>query len=177
MEMKFEVKKNMDWGKQHLPAIEKAIKYHCAAHIINIRTATEKEDCEEATDMVIEIKSGTIGIRIRRPEYYKYGDITIRYSLPSGEKTEWQKLKDGKLRWYFYGWSDGQGDLQDWCLLDMKKFPFLEENRLNIKTNIDGTSFACFSLSFLDSYDCLFIRKGKKITKQKQKILNDYIGL
>lgn len=153
------MERDMNWGREHLVAVQDAIKYHCAMHIIGVRLATEKEDLEEATDMIIEIKGGAVGVRIRRPEYYKYGDITIRYSRPSRARTEWHKLKDDSLHWYFYGWSDGHENLQDWCLLDMHKFPFLEENKLKIEVNNDGTTFACFSLAMLKACGCLIVQK------------------
>lgn len=155
------------WADKHIPAITDIMR-NIFDFDIDVRDMSgEFEDLNEATDMIIYIgnDSGTVGLRIRHKEALKYRDITFRYSHPSGAKTEWEKLREDRLKWYFYGWSDENCGLEDWVFIDMKlamvylKDVMFEEGR--IRTNKDGTKFVKFTISELNRLDDKIIRASR----------------
>ena len=89
-----------------------------------IEEATEEEDTQHATDLVLVAKSGLrVGCRIRRSQYAdKYPwEFTIRNSKASGAKTEAEKIfDDGWGDWLFYGFAEEHGaELQRWMVIDL----------------------------------------------------------
>lgn len=78
------------------------------------RFSTEYEDCQLATDLVLETKVGAMGMRLRDvtgkddDQIPWWSDVTIRSRLPSRLPTELQKLTapNCDVRWYLYGWFD-----------------------------------------------------------------------
>jgi hypothetical protein len=68
-------------------------------------------DRQEGTDFAICILSPIrVACRLRRYEYYlKYpDDFTIRWSLPSGQPTEIDKIRRGFVNYLLYGFVDRQ---------------------------------------------------------------------
>ena len=65
-------------------------------------------DKEQGTDfLVFSIKPIKVGIRLRTYNYYLKPEyrrqFTIRYKLASGNKTEYQKIKEGLVDYILYG--------------------------------------------------------------------------
>ena len=91
-----------------------------------LREGDFREDARENTDLrVLFLESVRIGVRIRRyPFYEKYpDDFTIRYSVPSGAKTEIHKIMDGWGDLFFYCFSNEQENrLIKWTLADLNVF-------------------------------------------------------
>lgn len=85
-----------------------------------------EEDAKENTDLrVLTLKSVRIGCRVRKYHFYeKYPDeFTIRYSRPSGVKTEIDKIMEGWGDLFFYGFSNqDETSLIRWTLADLNVF-------------------------------------------------------
>lgn len=92
------------------------------------QNATEQEDQEENTDLRILDAAGVrIGVRIRRYKYWcnrRYRtQFTLRYSRPSGAKTEYQKILEKWGDLFFYGFAGKKAsELVGWGLLDLAIF-------------------------------------------------------
>jgi len=114
--------------------------------IIKIKIGTPVEDMKQVTDITIKVRTGNIAIRNRSDNvpWNKFHDITIRSILPSGHKTELDKIKEGRGKWYLYGWQY----FKDWIFFDLD---FIRErkllsNRQNIPNKEDGTWFISIPL-------------------------------
>lgn len=85
-----------------------------------------EEDAKENTDLrVLSLKSVRIGVRVRKHSFYeRYPDeFTIRYSRPSGVKTEIDKIMEGWGDLFFYGFSNrDETSLSRWTLADFDVF-------------------------------------------------------
>lgn len=103
------------------------------AGLTDIRLAPESLDHHEATDLLGDFdgKTWRFAIRTRNPAAYdadtvvRYmGEVTIRFSRPSGEPTEWTKLFDAH-KWpefFCYGWIDNENrKLREWLIIDVSK--------------------------------------------------------
>lgn len=118
--------KNFAFQKPYLPEVADILRQHIHKLIlqqrISFRVGTLEEDMKHATDMVLEITSldMTIAVRLRRSEKCKWRDFTIRSKVPSGYKTEIDKLREGFARWYFYGWVN-QSSIQQYAIIDLDK--------------------------------------------------------
>lgn len=66
------------------------------------------KDVENGTDfLLLKAEPFTIGARLRRYEYFKYKDeFTIRWELPTGNRTEIDKINDGLVDYILYGFVD-----------------------------------------------------------------------
>lgn len=82
---------------------------------------------------------------------------TVRSSLPTGNRTELDKLKEGYAKYYFYGWTTDEDEIQDWILVDLDKVR--QKNILDInwteRSNKDGTKFICIPARQLYIQKCL----------------------
>jgi hypothetical protein len=151
--MRSDVAFNWQWANTHMEEVLKILKAN-AMHFIDIRVSTPQEDMQLATDMVITITGGEIALRIRRPNV-RFRDLTIR-SLCRGYRTEIDKIKEGKARWYLYAWSNGSGGFEDWMLVDinqLRKSDLLTRKQTIL--NGDGTGFIAISKEELNLSDCL----------------------
>lgn len=114
-----------------------------AKHIMTIRLATAIEDTKQSTDMVMRIEAGvTVAVRVRRPNC-QHRDLTIRSRAYGGGNTEIHKLIEGWGDWYIYAWSNPQGLIDEWMLVNLHKVRqgnLLTKPRKAI-TNYDGTAF------------------------------------
>lgn len=88
----------------------------------------EVDDLEKGTDFAIYyIKPFSVGIRLRRYNQFIKNDykneFTIRWSRPSGIKTEIHKIREGLVDHIFYGFlsPDAESVIQ-YFLADLKKF-------------------------------------------------------
>jgi len=121
---------------------------------VNFEIANEQDDMENGFDMVFKIDSVQCAVRLRR-DNVNFRDLTVRYSVPSGAKTEYAKLKEGKGDLYFYGWTNDT-HISEFILVNIHK---LRETSLldNYKpiANTDGTKFIAIPLVDLKNADCI----------------------
>jgi len=74
---------------------------------MQFRESTDFEDCKLSFDLVFSL-GFTISIRIRKYDYIKYNDLTIRSKSRSNGYTEIDKIKDGLAQIYFYAYMNLQ---------------------------------------------------------------------
>lgn len=119
--------------------------------------ATLKEDTEQGFDAVLSFPDVKIPIRIRKHEYLKYMDLTIRSKSKYNNKTEIDKLKEGFGDYYFYAWTDetktskGNNNILTYMILDLSVFrnTVLENPSIKDKPNFDGTCFNTYTMKQL----------------------------
>jgi hypothetical protein len=119
-------------------------------------------DQKQAGDLVLlRGRNSTIAVRIRRfgflPKYAN--EFTIRFDVPSGFKTEYEKIANGFGDLFFYAHSDeAEVRLVRWMLIDLNAFrshlilsrdPKTGRTKFNCgsKSNPDGTQFRWFDAS------------------------------
>lgn len=143
------------WADKHIEQVAAILRAN-AMHIVKIEVAPETQDAEEATDLIIEVKGGSVAVRLRRVDTH-YRDLTIRSRRPSGVPTELYKLRAGFGDWYLYGWTNN-GNIEEWILVDLNLLRgagLLEGPRAEIP-NRDGSShFVAISLNELGLNGCL----------------------
>jgi hypothetical protein len=110
--------------------------------------ADDDRDMNEATDlMLFKARDLRIAARVRDAWFAgRYpGEFTIRYSRPSGAKTEWDKIvHDGFGDWLVYGVADAKrkGHLAEYMVLDLDVFRVSAVDMDNEPIrNRDGTTF------------------------------------
>jgi len=121
------------------------------------REATIKEDQELGFDAVLSFPDTKIPIRIRKEEYIKYSDFTVRSKSRSGGRTEIDKIRDGFGDFYFYAWSDESifkkenNKIISYMILDLNIFrsTIVDKPTKNNMANGDGTSFHIYSKQIL----------------------------
>jgi hypothetical protein len=109
-----------------------------------IDPSTDYEDSFLSFDMVYHGKV-MVSVRIRKNQYLRYKDFTIRSRSKNGMTCEIDKLRSGLGKIYFYGWmtEDEQG-LASWAVVDIDKMrPYLDHGRE--RTNPDGTKFMAYN--------------------------------
>ncbi len=147
---------NWAFSQKSMPEVIKILIDH-AKYFIDFMPASEEEDMKHATDYVIKFKGGKIAIRVRR-SHYKYRDLTIR-TYSNGHKTEIHKILEGFADYYFYGWIDGVGKIDEYLLVDLDKLRgsgLLKEWEKYSKRNRDGrTGFLPISPFALITCDVL----------------------
>jgi hypothetical protein len=74
---------------------------------MQFRESTDFEDCKLSFDLVFNL-GFTVSIRIRKYDYIKYNDLTIRSKSRSNGYTEIDKIKDGLAQIYFYAYMNLQ---------------------------------------------------------------------
>ena len=147
--MTYSYQASRSWSDQFLDQVRTLIgKYF-------LRPAREREDTEEATDLVmLESRQVRIGVRLRRSGYVERypWDFTIRSRVPSGAETELQKILRGAADLFFYGHVNRAGEIHRWFLLDLDVFrQALKENPRLLREaqsvpNTDGTAGVAFDL-------------------------------
>lgn len=151
--------KNFTFSEDNMQYIKNILKSN-AMYIIDIEVATPEDDMKHSTDLKIKVSSGDIAVRIRRPGYTVFHDLTIR-AYSNGYDTEIHKLRKGFADWYLYAWTDNNNKICDWWLIDiriMRNSGLLSESR-KIKMNKDGrTGFISYSLAELISCGALVSR-------------------
>lgn len=109
-------------------------------------TQDVKYDQQYATDFVIfkiPDKEISVGLRLRRYQYFlKYPlQFTIRWSLPSGVKTEIHKIREGLVNYILYGFVDEQEKkLLQYFIADLDVFRLHEPTPIGIFNNIPPDS-------------------------------------
>jgi hypothetical protein len=152
---------NKDFSKSHLEEYRALL----SKHIVSIREATLKEDCREATDLILESIEHAlkIGVRTFREKYNSknkpYRNFTLRALTRFRRKTELDKWKEGIYPdYYIVGW-DKDGVLIAHIIMDVHSF--IKNGGLDlicekgIIKNADGTGFVKMSVEDLYNLDCL----------------------
>lgn len=117
------------------------IKWH-------IEQSSEYEDCNLSYDMkyngVVELS-----VRIRKNEYLKYRDFTIRSKSKNGYECEIDKLMKGMGNIYFYGWMNkAETGFDDWIVVNINA---IREKLLDgtFRSNTDNTGFLFYPIEWL----------------------------
>ena len=85
-------------------------------------------DQQEATDFLIfTVNISKVAARLRTYKHYTTGDrkneFTIRYSRPSGNPTEIDKIREGKVGYIFYGFvNNDETKIIQWFIGDLEVF-------------------------------------------------------
>jgi len=86
----------------------------------------EEADLEQATDFAIYcVKPFKIAVRLRRFDYFHsfYNEFTIRWSRPSGAKTEIHKIREHLVNYLLYGFlSPDETEIIQYFIGDLEKF-------------------------------------------------------
>lgn len=142
------------WGDSKAPQVM-AILRPLIPHCVVLSVADVELDNKQATDFTIQLIGGSIAVRLRRPRY-TYRDLTIRAYRENGVKTELAKIKEGYAFRYFYGWTDENGAIAEWMLIDMDRLRATNLLDRQAIPNKDGTtSFIAISARELQQAGCL----------------------
>lgn len=131
---------DFEWQMKFYPYVQQVLVLN-SMNLIDIAIADEQKDMKQATDFIVNIKGGTVAVRIRRNVGNEYRDLTIRSRRPNGRETELQKLQSGFADYYLYLWTKDD-DVIDWWLVDINKIRssgLLDGQRQEI-WNKDGSS-------------------------------------
>jgi len=135
-----------------MPHINKIVaeNFHLLpTEIKNIHLSDPDEDTQESFDMIYESRV-EISVRIRKNQYLKYGDFTIRSKSKWGYETEIHKITKGKGSIYLYAWKDFlEQHLQSWILVDINQIRNDLTTNGTLRDNRDGTMFKAYSLAWL----------------------------
>jgi hypothetical protein len=127
----------------------------------NMELSSEEEDCTLSYDMIF-MGRVELSVRIRRNEYLRYKDFTIRSRSKNGFKCEIDKLIEGHGNLYFYGWMDkSEADLEYWIVVDINR---IRQKLLTDgieRSNGDGTKFHAYSLDFLRENFAIIAEKNQ----------------
>lgn len=122
-------------------------------NFVEFRKATEEEDCRFSYDMVFGMNF-TISIRIRKNNYLKYNDLTIRSKAKFGGKTEIDKIMEGLAQVYFYSYmNQAETDLVKIRIADVDAIRTLYKSGkfTGPRRNFDGTELIAFSFKNIAS--------------------------
>lgn len=162
--MSFETDKS--WTDERQDEVCAIVKKHLD-RIISVRVASPDEDTKQATDLVIEVVSGSIAARVRR--HTDFRDWTIRSHRRSGVTTELQKLRAGFARWYLYAWTVATGNIKDYVLIDLDRvraIGLLDEAWIEQSADCGNTHFISVSVTELRKEKCLVVDNCKTPCKQ-----------
>jgi len=111
-----------EWSDHFIPRIKSILGFYL------IGEPPAEEDQVRNTDLIVlKMDAVRIACRVRKPDSFRYKDeFTIRYSRPSGVKTELSKVIEGWGDYIFYGHGyideDDNYKLVAWGLGDLKVF-------------------------------------------------------
>jgi hypothetical protein len=136
-------------------------------YLATLSVAPREMDNKCATDFELKLMGGTVAVRLRRPDC-RYRDLTIRAERDSGAVTELAKIQAGHAFRYFYGWTDNEGRIKEWMLIDLDKARsagLLEKKRTLIANkhpdgSPDGTYFIAIKRRELEEAGCLIAQFG-----------------
>ncbi len=141
-------KTDKKWSDRFISEIQHHLSGILNIHPMSVKIASESEDRERNTDLIIlGINNIRIACRIRKNQYLsKYGnEFTIRSYRPSGKETEFSKIMNGWGDYIFYGFCNAEETgLENWFLGDLEIFRRWIAETQNYyvikKTNFDGSS-------------------------------------
>jgi len=124
-------------------------------------------DLKQGTDfLILEVKPFKVAVRLRRFKIYKNNvwrnQFTIRWSRPSGVKTEIHKIQEGLVRYILYGFVDEtEGKIIQWFIGDLDVFNQVAPAPVEVKPNKPRDSdFAVFRINQLpQSFVCDYYPK------------------
>jgi hypothetical protein len=125
--------------------------------LIKIDVADEHADMKQATDFIVNVKGGTVAVRIRRSIGSQYKDLTIRSRRPYGTETELQKIRKGFADYYLYIWTQEEKVI-DWWLVDINKIRstgMLDKQRREIWNKDKSSAFIAIKEIELKSINAL----------------------
>jgi hypothetical protein len=146
------VRGRWDWSDNYLNEVQQLLKLN-AGHMMSISIASFDADAKRATD--IELVGADVAVRVRNG-CLGYRDFTVRSSAPYNQPSEWEKIQLGCTDFYLYGWTNHDGHLDEWMLVDCDKLreSGLLENAPE-RRNRDGSTFRYISLESLQRYGCI----------------------
>ena len=152
----------------------KRILYNKFYIFSDFKEASVKQDMEEGFDSIITLTSPEIKIpiRIRKNEYLKYSDITIRSVSNYNMKTEIHKIREGLGDFYFYAWETENGkSFSQYCILDLEKFRtsgLIDKPTIRDKPNKygDNTKFNIYSIGPLSVNGIIKVYENFEKVKQ-----------
>jgi len=112
--------------------------------------ASKYEDINENTDYIVGDRK--ISVRIRRDKYRKYeNEITFRLNVPSGNRSEFDKMLSGLGDYMLYAFADPtESRIAKWTIIDLAKMRESSCQPSEWKSNRDGSSdFVVFKLDSL----------------------------
>ena len=134
--------KNRPWSDTYMHKVAQILKPYFGT----VTIASDTMDVQYATDL-ISTDGTRIAVRCRRPGYaqrYPY-DITIRYAVPSGVRTESAKISEGNADYMIYCHVGDDDTIVLWHIIDLRKFR--QKNVLGeILKNTDGSIFIAYDL-------------------------------
>lgn len=116
------------------------------ASFIEFRTSDDYEDKTLSYDLIFNLNF-TISVRIRNHKYIKYEDMTVRVLTKNGNKSEFDKIKNGMAQVYFYAYEDEFSEcLEKVRIVNVESIrKLIDIKNYKIKTNTDGSEFATFN--------------------------------
>ena len=133
-------------------------------------------DLEQGTDFAIfKVNPFKVAVRLRRFDYFEsfYDEFTIRWSRPSGVKTEIHKIRDGLVDYLLYGFlSPDETEIIQYFIADLHKFgnPKPYEIHQNYPKDSELAVYKWnqfpedFVMSFYCHPSCAFVWKGNRMT-------------
>lgn len=145
----------------HFPQIKRILNRN-SHHLMAFIEATKQQDCEQGFDAIFTAQDVKIAIRIRKYEYLRYSDFTVRACTTLGNKTEIDKIREGFGDYYFYGWETPSGrKLQQYMIIDLSKVRAAGvldgDGKRKIRMNNDGSGFVFIGISELLQADAIMI--------------------
>jgi hypothetical protein len=137
------------------------IQYHIKKAFPNIydkfyefRFSSDYEDSNLSYDLVFSMNF-TISVRIRKSNYIKYKDLTIRSKIASSNYTEIDKIKNGLAQIYFYAYmNESETELIKIRIVNVDSIRELINKEMYIhRKNNDGTEFFAFSFEDIKNHN------------------------
>jgi succinate dehydrogenase flavin-adding protein (antitoxin of CptAB toxin-antitoxin module) len=118
-----------------------------------IKPSTEFQDGNYSFDLIYQLNF-VVSVRIRQHKYMKYKDMTIRYKSKGGGFTEFDKIKQGYAKVYFYAYeSEDRNSLVKVRIVDVDAIrKLIAQERYSIYKNDDGTELATFRFSDIATF-------------------------
>lgn len=151
---------SFEFERRKVPEVQAILKRH-AMSFVKFEIADSEQDTQQATDLVIKVSGGAVGVRVRTfsSTGNRYRDLTIRTRSRYGQRTEIDKLRDGWGDFYFYGWDNAQGHIDEYMLLDLAilRSAGLLNPPWDEKSNGDGTKFLSIKAEKLHQHGCVLV--------------------
>ena len=160
--IRFDYATDKEWEETHHAQV-KSILAPLMHLLAKLDVASIEKDRSYATDFELKLLGGTIAVRLRRWDC-TFRDFTIRSYRTNGTETELSKLKKGYAYRYFYGWTNKQGEIAEWILVDLDKVrrAGLLEKQRRPRPNKDGeTFFIAIALKELFDEECILASQLK----------------
>jgi len=113
-------------------------------------TKQDIDDLEKGKDFAIyHIQPFSVAVRLRRFDYFqKYRDeFTVRWSRPSGVRTEIDKIRDREVQYFMYGFLSLREDrIIQYFIADLKYFTNQQPYAI-IPNNPNDSELAVFKLN------------------------------